>query len=288
MNTPRPSAEFTDLPSMPRSMLRALAMRRPGLDDIDALGRHEVLLRDYTIDKQHVRKYREVCSSGPGVPITYPQLLSTALHLHLLTAPSFPLPVMGLVHPRLRLTQHRPLQVGERIEIIAFINEGRRVPKGIEFNLGTELRVDGELVWESSAATFRRLPKQSAKSPKVAPLPQPVWEYQRALSFPADAGRKYAKVSSDFNPVHLHPLSARLFGYRKPIGHGWWLLARILGVLGQDNPPEKSQVIAEFRRPIWLPSTMELVRSRQAEQLLWGVRDPIEKDKMRIEGRIQS
>ena len=30
---------------------------------------------------------------------------------------------------------------------------------------------------------------------------------------PGDLGRRYGSVSGDFNPIHLHPLSARLFGF---------------------------------------------------------------------------
>ena len=38
----------------------------------------------------------------------------------------------------------------------------------------------------------------------------------------------YARVSSDFNPIHLSDRAARFFGLRGAISHGMWSLARSL------------------------------------------------------------
>ena len=46
-----------------------------------------------------------------------------------------------------------------------------------------------------------------------------------------DTGIRYAKVSGDWNPHHLYPWSARLLGYRSPIAHGLWTLARAVAVV---------------------------------------------------------
>lgn len=39
-------------------------------------------------------------------------------------------------------------------------------------------------------------------------------------SLASDLGRRYARVSGDINPIHLHALSARAFGFRRAIAHG--------------------------------------------------------------------
>lgn len=70
----------------------------------------------------------------------------------------------------------------------------------------------------------------------------------------ADIGRRYAVVSGDRNPIHLHPLAARLFGFPRPIAHGMWTVARCLAAHGT---PEAVLVRAEFRAPVPLPGTVE-------------------------------
>lgn len=52
-------------------------------------------------------------------------------------------------------------------------------------------------------------------------------EYQSIeLHAASDTGLKYAYVSGDWNPHHLYTWTARILGYRAPIAHGLWTLAR--------------------------------------------------------------
>ncbi|KAB8167994.1 hypothetical protein FH609_010710 [Streptomyces sp. 3MP-14] len=69
----------------------------------------------------------------------------------------------------------------------------------------------------------------------------------------ADLGRAYARVSGDRNPIHLHPLTARPFGFRRPIAHGMWTAARALAAL-DEVLPEAFTVNVRFRAPAQLPS----------------------------------
>ncbi|MFD5627781.1 MaoC family dehydratase [Streptomyces sp. NPDC127072] len=69
-----------------------------------------------------------------------------------------------------------------------------------------------------------------------------------------DVGRRYGAVSGDRNPIHLYPLTARLFGYARPIAHGMWTVARCLAERPADSEP--LTVRAEFKAPVLLPATV--------------------------------
>lgn len=65
------------------------------------------------------------------------------------------------------------------------------------------------------------------------------------LQIPSDMGRLYAAISGDRNPIHLHPLAAKAFGFRTTIVHGMWTLARCLAEVegelpGLTSPPRDS------------------------------------------------
>ena len=77
----------------------------------------------------------------------------------------------------------------------------------------------------------------------------------------ADLGRRYAAVSGDHNPIHLNPLAAKAFGFPRTIAHGMWSLARCLSSLAGWGPAV-GVVDVEFRRPVLLPSTVELRTER--------------------------
>jgi acyl dehydratase len=62
-------------------------------------------------------------------------------------------------------------------------------------------------------------------------------------------------VSGDVNPIHLNPLVARLFGFRRAIAHGMWLKARCLAAL-EGRLPDLLTAEVEFKSPLLLPSTV--------------------------------
>ena len=69
---------------------------------------------------------------------------------------------------------------------------------------------------------------------------------------PDDAGRRYAKVSGDVNPIHLSGLTAKAFGFKRAIAHGMWVKARVLGALA-GRLPDALSVDVGFRKPLFLP-----------------------------------
>ncbi|MFC7574387.1 MaoC family dehydratase [Klenkia terrae] len=74
---------------------------------------------------------------------------------------------------------------------------------------------------------------------------------------PDDAGRRYAKVSGDVNPIHLSGLTAKAFGFERAIAHGMWVKARALAALSGRLPSSFSVDVA-FKKPLFLPSTATL------------------------------
>ena len=66
------------------------------------------------------------------------------------------------------------------------------------------------------------------------------------------------RLSGDYNPIHLHGATARLFGFRAPIAHGMWSLGRGLAGLRQFLRPPY-EVRARFRRPLLLPAEVCLL-----------------------------
>jgi hypothetical protein len=55
-----------------------------------------------------------------------------------------------------------------------------------------------------------------------AALPTPTHVGLTRWKAPADIGRRYARVSGDYNPIHLSALTAKLFRLPQAIAHGLW------------------------------------------------------------------
>src|SRR3954452_10541963 len=160
----------------------------------------------------------------------------------------FPFAPAGIVHIANRIVQHRPLLLGERLSLRATATGPQPHRRGRTFTLVSEVRVDDELVWEDFSTMLKR-GHGSGDAPRdpqfAAP---PVTAHWRV---PGDQGRRYAAVSGDRNPIHMHPLSAKAFGFPRAIAHGMWTKARCLAAL---RLPDGLVVEVKFKKPILLPS----------------------------------
>jgi hypothetical protein len=106
-----------------------------------------------------------------------------------------------------------------------------------------------EAVWRSVSTYLKRSGggKSSEKKDAAPPEPEAIWKLG------GDVGRRYAGVSGDRNPIHMHPMTARLFGFPKPIAHGMWLKARCLAAL-EGELPSAAEFDVAFKLPLLLPA----------------------------------
>ncbi|MCX4601913.1 MaoC/PaaZ C-terminal domain-containing protein [Streptomyces anulatus] len=202
--------------------------------------------------------YGRVCGfpeSGP-LPLTYPHVLAFPLTMRLMTGHAFPLPVLGLVHTWIEITPHRAVAPAEPLELTVYAQQLTAHRRGTEVAMATEARVSGELVWESRSGYLSRHRQAAQAAGPVTAVPPAAGSLPARAEWrlPGDLGRRYGSVSGDRNPIHLHPLTARLFGFPRAIAHGMWTVARCLAEAG--DPSSIRSVRAGFRAPVLLPATV--------------------------------
>ncbi len=256
-----------------------------GGDDVPDL---TLVLDDIALDRERLTAYDRVCgfSLSDVLPATYPHVLTFPLHLALMTDTSFPFPAIGLVHIYNRIVQHRPIRVSERLSLRVWATPVEPHPRGRQFSIRSEARVGEELVWEEVSTNLRRGSSSSegAAAPDVPSSQELPATATWRLS--GDLGRRYGSVSGDLNPIHVHPLSARLFGFPSAIAHGMWTKARSLAAL-DSRLPESFTVEVTFRKPILLPATVQFAEQGSASSdLLFGVRDA-KKETPHLDGRLR-
>ena len=174
--------------------------------------------------------------------------------MELMTGGDFPFPVVGMVHLRNRIQQRRRIGADAVLDLRVWTEDLRPHDKGSQFEIRAEAATGGEPVWESwSTYLYRHGNGGGAgqRSPERAEPPQPEAQWE----IPGDAGRSYAGVSGDSNPIHMHSLSARLFGMPGAIAHGMWLKARCLAAL-EDQVPDALEAEVGFKLPLRIPATV--------------------------------
>ncbi|WP_100639855.1 MaoC/PaaZ C-terminal domain-containing protein [Marinobacter salexigens] len=210
-----------------------------------------------------LKQYERVCGFRPSsdIPITWPHILAFPLHLKLLTEKAFPLPLLGLVHLRNSITQHRPIGKGEILELEVKLGGQERTGRGIEFSVNTIARSAGTMVWEGDSTMLFRQPDPNAQSGEKS-TPPPLEHYPNTVDIKAaeSIGRQYAKVSGDSNPIHMHALSAKAFGFPRAIAHGMWSKAQALAIMSQQDGWRSGpvKISCQFKKPVFLPGTAQL------------------------------
>ena len=215
------------------------------------------------VDAQAVAAYRKVCGFTENglLPPTYPHVLAFGLQLQLLTAQAFPFPLLGLVHLANRIRLLRPLGGLSRVRASVHVQNLQPHAKGATFDLIT--RLDDALgpLWEAESRMLCKGVKLAGELPEpIAQDTQDIDEVSRWWA-PAEIGRQYAKVSGDYNPIHLSALSARLFGFPQAIAHGLWIKARTLAALSGHLPSSNLEIAVQFNKPVRLPSEVILLAS---------------------------
>lgn len=230
----------------------------------------------YTVDKLvieqgNLREYRKICGfvDDGRVPATYFAVLSQTLQMNMMAKPDFPFAMLGLVHVENSVTQHRVIFDTETVRLSVRLNNLRTHDKGQQFDFVTSVWVADEMVWEGVSTYLSRQKKskaqrqathQGATKPVFSKPDKSDDSLFLVMNVEEDIGRRYAFVSGDFNLIHLHPLSARAFGFPKAIAHGMWTKARSLAMIARHfELPAAYRVDVSFKLPVFLPSKIELM-----------------------------
>jgi acyl dehydratase len=217
------------------------------------------------VDPAQLAGYARVCrfDLGDTLPVTFPHVLTFPLQVALMSERSFPLALPGLVHVRNRVSVARPIGTSEPLDLEVWAERFARHPRGATVDLCASVSAGGAEVWSSRSTYLARGATPPAGAPD-ADVDVPVGTLDRVAAqwrVPADAGRRYASVAGDVNPIHLSGLTAKAFGFKRAIAHGMWVKARALAALS-GRLPEAPTVDVAFRRPLYLPSTVTLSTTR--------------------------
>lgn len=244
----------------------------------DSVPEIELLLEDLRADATKVAAYAKVCGFAlrESLPPTYPHVLAFSLHMAVMADGRFPFGAVGLVHVENRMLQRRPIEIDEQLSIRVAPTPLQPHRRGQTFTLVTQVSVAGELVWEGFSTMLRRGKAGAEAARDVGPGEREAaaQEAERDLGaglqpsatwrLPGDLGRRYAAVSGDRNPIHMHPLSAKLLGFPRAIAHGMWSKARCVAAL-QSRLPDAFEVSVQFRKPILLPAKVRFASTLGAE-----------------------
>lgn len=264
---------FHDAPDLRRVFAQAVVNSRRGGPDVPEVVAER---RGVVVDASAVVDYAHLCgfTVGAALPVTYPHVLGFPLQAAVMARADFPMPLVGLVHIENRVTWSRPFTFGEALDVRVHATGLRLHRRGRLVDLVTQVRgtapagsavvAGSEPDWVG-VSTYLHRGGGDASAPSEA-APEASWLLDRdgpTWRFAEGEGRRYAGVSGDVNPIHLHALTAKAFGFPRAIAHGMYTYAKVLGALGPRVPAAGTSTVW-FRKPVLLPSATLLRVGTQA------------------------
>ncbi|MCC2956054.1 hypothetical protein LK542_10555 [Massilia sp. IC2-477] len=242
------------------TLLRAL-FKRPRRPLPSALPE---LVTEYRLDSlplDDIARYRSAFGfSGEQVPLTWWYLLAQRAHLATMLEPAFPFRIVGLVHMDNALEEigtavpGQPLLIRTVLRVLPPSSSG-----ALRCVLETTGTADGVPVFSCASTYLIRRGSRGGTKPAEPEVTSPgtliaQWTLDTA------AGRRYARLSGDWNPIHLAGWSARLMGMRAPIIHGMHTLGACCASFERTEDRSVVRLACSFRRPITLGSTVQCIR----------------------------
>jgi hypothetical protein len=208
------------------------------------------------IDAGQLRRYRDALGfGGEAIPLTWWYLPAQRAQVATMLDEAFPFRLPGTVHTANRLRAHAAPDLQTPLLLTTSVTVQPPAENGAVLALlETRGEQDGRPVFDCDS-TYLMVRGRARKDgrPFAPPLPGlGGWEVG------ARCGRRYAKLSGDWNPIHLWGWSARLMGMRQPIIHGMHSLARACAELERLHGRRVAELEARFRAPVPLGSALSL------------------------------
>lgn len=232
----------------------------------------EYVVDSFQVDQKNLQAYNEVCGfkNDGFIPAIYLAVLSQSLQMHMMTTEAFPFAVLGLVHIRNQITQTRKIGVNESLTLSCKFGELKPHDKGVQFDFITTAKVGDEVVMQGLTTYLSRQKTEQKATEKSKETKTPDYQLQQVWDIGENTGRRYAKVSGDFNLIHIHAVTAKAFGFKQAIAHGMWSKAK---ALANVSLPDAYEADVWFKLPMYLPSKVEFLTAQQSKETEFLIRN---------------
>ncbi|HJV54222.1 MaoC family dehydratase [Noviherbaspirillum sp.] len=254
---------FTRQPSLGDLFLALMRNSRQGRRNPQNALHLRASWHDIGVDPAHRSAFHAACHlpDNSDVSILYPMAWVYPPMLHMLSHGAAPMPLFRALNTRITIRQHHPLPADARPDVELAAQAVRRVEKGLEFDIGAEVRVDGVLTWESRITMFYR--GRFDGSPDSSPSqPDPRVESgdaSHAWHLPAKDRFRFGRLCGDTNPLHYGKAYAKVFGFERDFAQPLLVIGQALSRLPDYRAAGPSRLEARLKGPVYYERNLKML-----------------------------
>ncbi len=191
-----------------------------------------------------------------GSKLIYPQLKKIMTHGKL------KLNLLKMVHGQQEMIWHKPMKVGDTLQIKAFIKDIYDIPIGEMIEITGQGYKDGELLAEATIG-FLVKGKRNENAKKFEEVKRHDEAFKLTIETKEGQQLQYAKASGDNNFIHTSTILAKIAGLPRTIMQGICVLAMCNDALMKKTVAGDLQklgkIFCRFARPVLPGDTLTLV-----------------------------
>lgn len=264
------------LDSIPQMLLPVMLTLRRGNPPVKETFSLEKTFENVALDADNIKQYSAFCGfqNSADFPVTWLYLLAQRAQIAMMRDGKFPLAAPGMVHLTNSLEMLQKPDLSQPVRLASSVTiEGK--PSG---SLFPQFRVE---VWQASTLVAvcksgyiakRGGGEKSANkstSPKdegALPPDSSAFKDGGKIVMPSRIGWDYAKVSGDFNPIHISGVMAKAFGLPGKLAHGWYSVSMFASVIERIKNMSVRKIDVQFQKPVLLPNTVALEYSDDGQE----------------------
>jgi len=256
---------FESIPGLPVLYLKAGIKRNA--KQLKSLPELSMKVSGFKINSKQLSNYLSKFKYGSTqlLPAPFLYLATQSIQLYMLTLPEFPLSPAGLVHLGVRFEQPKELSPEWRGVVVMSIINQRRSRKGLVLDIESRFEDNTGTVYLIITSTYlaRAVKVRNDDSiPKLVHFDETLLTdggaFESSFSVGRDSGKHYARLSGDYNPIHLYGWSAKLFGFKQPIIHGLYMVSKTYSELYKQHNIGPLEGTFQFKSPLYLPGKADL------------------------------
>mgnify|MGYP000170239714 CR=1 FL=1 len=256
---------FESLPGLPTLYLKAGIKRNA--KQLKSLPELSLTVSGFKINRKQLSNYLNTFEyeSTKLLPAPFLYLATQAIQLYMLTLPEFPLSPAGLVHLGVRFEQTKELSPEWQGNVVMSIINQRRSRKGLVLDIESRFENNAGIVCLTITSTYLARAvkvRHDGSLPKLVCFDETQLNggriFESGFSVGRHAGKLYARLSGDYNPIHLYGWSAKLFGFKRPIIHGLYMVSKAYSELYKQHKELPLEGLFQFKSPLYLPGKANL------------------------------
>ncbi len=255
---------MAQLDSIPQMLLPVMLTLTRGNPPVNKTVSLETTFENVVLDKANIQEYSAFCGfqNSADFPATWLYLLAQRAQIATMLDSKFPLAAPGIVHLTNSLEMFAKPSLDAPVTLkSSVVIEGKE--KGSLFPMFTVEILQGSskiALCKSGYIAKRGGGDKTEKSGDKA-VSEPDFSAAKSagsIVMPDSIGWDYAKVSGDFNPIHIAGIMAKAFGLPGKLAHGWYSVSMFASVIERVKSMSVKKIDVQFLKPVLLPTTVAL------------------------------